>query len=137
MIYIYIHREERTKLKLRNERGAHLMMDSFSKYKRNLYRYRSQTFPKNPKNRQEVDLDGAWKLTLDKSEPFLLADDGIENRILVITKYKTQIFINIYLIFYLHIKLYVYAYYRIQNIFLNHRFLEQKAICDFFVMLTT
>lgn len=70
-------------LKLRDENGAHLMMDSFSKYKRNLYRYRSETFPKNPINRQDVDLDGKWKLTLDKSEPFLLVDDGIENRILV------------------------------------------------------
>lgn len=79
------NREERMHLKLVNERSAHLMMNSFSKSKRNLYRYRAETFPKNPKNRTEVAVDGKWKLTLDQSELFLLVDDGVENRIMVIT----------------------------------------------------
>lgn len=59
-------------------------MDSFSKSKSNLYKYRRATFPKNPTSRKDIIIENKWQLTLDQSEQFLLADDGIENRILVL-----------------------------------------------------
>lgn len=74
-------------LMIRNESNAHLKMDSFQKCKRNLNRYRADKFPKNPKTRTEIQLENEWTLAMDRSETFLLADDGTDDRILVRTTF--------------------------------------------------
>lgn len=71
------------RLMLCDENSAHLKMASFEKAKRNLYRYRTSKFPKNPKNRNEIILDNEWTLTMDGTNEFLIANDGNEDKILV------------------------------------------------------
>ncbi len=44
-----LFREERTRLMLAAKTDVHLMMDTFTKTKSKLYKYRRARFPKNPK----------------------------------------------------------------------------------------
>lgn len=68
---------------LRGEHSAQLRIASFMKSKSRLYKHRQKIFPVQPKHRKDIVIPDEWKLTLDRSETFLLVDDGIDDRILV------------------------------------------------------
>ena len=57
-------------------------LPSFNKYRCTLYRARSKRLPNIPHSRSEIDLQGQWTQTKD-GRPFLLANDGAEDRILI------------------------------------------------------
>ena len=57
-------------------------LPSMKKYRCTLYRARGKRLPQIPHTRQEIDLQGQWSQTKD-GRPFLLANDGEENRILI------------------------------------------------------
>lgn len=67
-----------------NENNEELMdhLPSFKRYRDTLYRARSQRLPHVPHNRQDIVLEGEWAETVD-GRNFLLADDGIDNRIII------------------------------------------------------
>lgn len=69
---------------LQKEGDAHMRMESWDDIKQNVYRYRRELFPRAPSCRADICFPDDWKMTLDKRQEFLLIDDGIENRILVI-----------------------------------------------------
>lgn len=102
-------------------------MNSFMKSSSSLYRYRRETFPKNPKFRNDIMLDDDWQLTLDRSEKFVLADDGIDNKILV----------NIYFYVYTNMCMGTGNRNLSEKYIFNNRYLEQRTICEYFVMRNT
>lgn len=79
--------QERNKLKLSNENSAYVALDAFEKTKRSLQRERQRCFPVAAHERIDIQIPTDWKLTLNKTEEFLLCDTETKDRILVICRF--------------------------------------------------
>ncbi|KAL8617637.1 hypothetical protein ACOMHN_038029 [Nucella lapillus] len=62
---------------------------SYNSVRTILYRERKKLIPPLPAHRREVELQGQWTQTLD-NEPFLMANDGGDNKLLVFSTNKSQ-----------------------------------------------
>lgn len=82
---IFLYSQERNKVMMEYDDMTHLAIDSFQKCRSRLYRYKRSAFPENPTQRRDIVVPERFATTTSKSapEPFLLIDDGLDERIMV------------------------------------------------------